>query len=164
MVVSELRGFLEREVRTDPGFAANLEIRAMFEKLDRIMNEFGTSPPPASLVREYAALTLFYLHTNASPVAQAPISYQYGSTRSKNQKSPARLLTADSLNKMKDKDLVELSIALELLELEMRTQLTVAKVVTWLNARRGALATNAPSRPFSPLSDRVSGEAIRALD
>ena len=59
----------------------------------------------------------------------------------------------DSLTKVKDKDLDELSRVLEAMELEFRSSLTITRVVRWLAWRKG-LGPNS-HRLFSPLSDKV---------
>lgn len=70
-------------------------------------------------------------------------------------KKGARPLKADSIAKMKEKELTELAGAMELMELEMRAQLTVAKVVKWLKWRRTPAGQGPTARPFSTLSDKV---------
>jgi hypothetical protein len=67
-----------------------------------------------------------------------------------------RALKVDSVAKMKDKDLAELALSLEIMEIEMRSQLTLAGVVRWLRWRRTPAAQSPTARPFSPLSDKVT--------
>lgn len=67
-----------------------------------------------------------------------------------------RTLKTDSMVKMKDKDLAELALSLEIMEIEMRSQLTLARVVRWLRWRRTPDAQSPTARPFSPLSDKVT--------
>lgn len=57
---------------------------------------------------------------------------------------------------MKDKDLAELALSLEVMEVEMRRQLTLARIVRWLKWRRTPAAQSPTARPFSPLSDKVT--------
>ena len=62
-------------------------------------------------------------------------------------------MALDSLAKMKDKDLGELSRVLEAMELEFRSTLTITRVVRWLSWRKEAGSNS--HRVFSPLSDKV---------
>jgi hypothetical protein len=75
----------------------------------------------------------------------------------RNVNSPSRggrrTLKVDSIVKMKGKDLAELALSLEIMEIEMRSQLTPARVVRWL---RTPVTQSPTARPFSMLSDKVT--------
>ncbi|KAF8315412.1 ras GEF [Clavulina sp. PMI_390] len=134
---SELQGFLASQVRTDVSLRANVPISEMFRKL-----EFSV----------YASdSTLSLSHDSASSTLVKPPP-----------RKNARPLRAESVAKMKDKDLTELAGALEIMELEMRAQLTVSKVVKWLKWRRSPAGQGPTARPFSTLSDKIAAWVVDA--
>jgi len=134
---SELQKFLAKQVAVDPDFAGSQDITLMTQKLGR---------PPGPSDDE--------VH---SPTSGSSFDFgipSLGSKRGFSKRPSSRGMALDSLAKMKDKDLGELSRVLEAMELEFRSSLTITRVVRWLAWRKGAGSNS--HRVFSPLSEKIA--------